>query len=283
MLLGTFLSLQAQQQQKEVLLVDYFTHSSGNSSYTKMLRDAILAGIQRTSRLSVVDVDMEPTLKLEEKRRQSEKAMEDPLARNETMRLLGATYALTGHLTRIEGVKVRLENGSTYYEGQITFTLKVVHIADGSIKASKTFTYTGLNAKTGKTPQEAIMNTTDYIKMSMQNFVNQNFKIYTRLIAIEKTGRKGAETVYIDGGSDRGISQGQLFDVFVEKEVAGRKIKQNIGSLKALEIQGEDLTLCRVTKGGEAIRKANEEQREILVVSGKKTFNLWEATKDVMK
>ena len=38
-----------------------------------MLRDAVIAGIQQTNRLTVVDVEMEPTLKLEEGRRQDER------------------------------------------------------------------------------------------------------------------------------------------------------------------------------------------------------------------
>lgn len=274
---------QAQKNQKKVLLIDYFTSGNVNQAYAKMLRDAVIAGIQNTNRLSVVDVEMEPTLQLEEGRRQDERAMGDPVARNQVMQMLGATYALTGNITRMEGVRMQLNDGSYYYDGQIAFDLKVVNVADGSVKVSKSFSYAGLNAKTGQTPNEAVINTTDYIKMSMQRFVNQNFKIENRILSIEKVNKKGAETVYVDCGTDLGIAKGQLFDVFIEKEIAGRKSRQNIGTLKAIEVQGEDLTLCRVTKGGDAIQEANLEMQELIVVSGKKAFNVWEATKEVMK
>lgn len=274
---------QAQKNQKKVLLIDYFTSGNVNQAYAKMLRDAVIAGIQNTNRLSVVDVEMEPTLQLEEGRRQDERAMGDPVARNQVMQMLGATYALTGNITRMEGVRMQLNDGSYYYDGQIAFDLKVVNVADGSVKVSKSFSYAGLNAKTGQTPNEAVINTTDYIKMSMQRFVNQNFKIENRILSIEKVNKKGAETVYVDCGTDLGIAKGQLFDVFIEKEISGRKSRQNIGTLKAIEVQGEDLTLCRVTKGGDAIQEANLEMQELIVVSGKKAFNVWEATKEVMK
>ncbi|WP_298616882.1 hypothetical protein [uncultured Odoribacter sp.] len=274
---------QAQKNQKKVLLIDYFTSGNVNQAYAKMLRDAVIAGIQNTNRLSVVDVEMEPTLQLEEGRRQDERAMGDPVARNQVMQMLGATYALTGNITRMEGVRMQLNDGSYYYDGQIAFDLKVVNVADGSVKVSKSFSYAGLNAKTGQTPNEAVINTTDYIKMSMQRFVNQNFKIENRILSIEKVNKKGAETVYVDCGTDLGIAKGQLFDVFIEKEISGRKSRQNIGTLKAIEVQGEDLTLCRVTKGGDAIQEANLEMQELIVVSGKKAFNIWEATKEVMK
>lgn len=274
---------QAQKNQKKVLLIDYFTSGNVNQAYAKMLRDAVIAGIQNTNRLSVVDVEMEPTLQLEEGRRQDERAMGDPVARNQVMQMLGATYALTGNITRMEGVRMQLNDGSYYYDGQIAFDLKVVNVADGSVKVSKSFSYAGLNAKTGQTPNEAVINTTDYIKMSMQRFVNQNFKIENRILSIEKVNKKGAETVYVDCGTDLGIAKGQLFDVFIEKEISGRKSRQNIGTLKAIEVQGEDLTLCRVTKGGDAIQEANLEMQELIVVSGKKAFNIWEATKEVIK
>lgn len=282
-LLSFQLSVWSQERQKEVLLVDYFSYGNVNRNKAKMLRDAIIAGIQQTGRLHVIDVDMEPTLKLEESRRQSEKAMTDPLARNETMRLLGASYAMSGNIARMEGVRIRHEDGTSFYDGQISFTLKAINVNDGSVKASKTFTYAGLNSKTGKTAEEAVINTMDYIKISMTNFVNQHFKLITEIVAIETTNRKGAETVYIDCGEILGIIKGQLFDVYIEKEVAGKMIRQNIGALKVIEVQGDKLSLCKVTKGNDAIRKANEEQRKMIVVSGKKAFNLWETTKDVMK
>lgn len=276
-------SVQAQKNQKEVLLVDYFTSGNVTQAHAKMLRDAVIAGIQHTNRLTVVDVEMEPTLKLEEGRRQDERAMRDPVARTQVMQMLGATYALTGSITRMEGVRMQMNDGSYYYDGQIAFDLKVVNVADGSVKVSKSFSYAGLNAKTGQTPNEAIINTTDYIKMSMQRFVNQNFKLENRIISIEKVNKKKAETVYVDCGSDLGITKGQLFDVFIESNVVGKRSRQKIGTLKAIEVQGEELTLCRVKEGGEAIQEANLEMQELIVVSGKKAINIWEAAKDVIK
>ncbi|EHP48828.1 hypothetical protein [Odoribacter laneus] len=283
LLMCILVSVQAQKNQKEVLLVDYFVSGNVNQAYAKMLRDAVIAGIQQTNRLTVVDVEMEPTLKLEEGRRQDERAMGDPVARNQVMQRLGANYALTGNITRMEGVRMQMSDGSYYYDGQIAFDLKVVNVIDGSVKVSKPFSYAGLNAKTGQTPNEAVINTTDYIKMSMQRFVNQNFKLENRIISIEKVNKKKAETVYIDCGSDLGITKGQLFDVFIEKNTAGKSGRQNIGTLKAIDVQGEELTLCRVTKGGEAIQEANLEMQELIVVSGKKAFNIWETTKEIMK
>lgn len=47
-------------QEKEVLLVDYFSYTSKiGSSYPEQLRNAIIGGIAETGRLSVVDVDAE--------------------------------------------------------------------------------------------------------------------------------------------------------------------------------------------------------------------------------
>ena len=58
LLMCILVSVQAQKNQKEVLLVDYFVSGNVNQAYAKMLRDAVIAGIQQTNRLTVVDLSL---------------------------------------------------------------------------------------------------------------------------------------------------------------------------------------------------------------------------------
>lgn len=272
-------------QKKEVLLVDYFSYTSKiGSSYPEQLRNAIIGGIAETGRLSVVDVDAEADLKIEAERRSSEGAMADETARTAQMKTMGANYLLTAHVANMDAVRKTLDNGSIYYDGLISFTVKVTNITDGSIKVSKQFDYSGLNAKTGDSREAAITATLAYVKTSMQKFVNDYFKLESTIVAIEQSDKKkGAVTVYINCGSTVGIQKGQLFDVKVEKDIAGKKILTNIGALKAEEVQGEDMTLCKVTKGGKEILEANQDGRKLVIISGKQGGGLWKTMGTVLK
>lgn len=272
-------------QKKEVLLVDYFSYTSKiGSSYPEQLRNAIIGGITETGRLSVVDVDAEADLKIEAERRSSEGAMADETARTAQMKTMGANYLLTAHVANMDAVRKTLDNGSIYYDGLISFTVKVTNITDGSIKVSKQFDYSGLNAKTGDSREAAITATLAYVKTSMQKFVNDYFKLESTIVAIEQSDKKkGAVTVYINCGSAVGIQKGQLFDVKVEKDIAGKKILTNIGALKAEEVQAEDMTLCKVTKGGKEILEANQDGRKLVIISGKQGGGLWKTMGTVLK
>ena len=118
----------------------------------------------------------------------------------------------------------------------------------------------------------------------MQKFVNDHFKLESTIVTIEQSDKKkGALTVYVNCGSAVGIQKGQLFDVKVEKDVAGKKILTNIGTLKADEVQSEDMTLCKVTKGGKEILEANQEGRKLIVISGKQAGGLWKTMGTVLK
>lgn len=269
---------------KKTLLVDYFTYTKNiGDSYPTMLRNAIIGALQETGRLNIIDASLESSLQLEEDRRSSEAALSDDKSRNEEIKKLGADYMMRIHVTTMSGVRKTLDDGSVYYDGLINFTLTVINVADGTVKVSKPFTYSGLNAKTGDTPEAAVLATTDYIKMSMTKFMNENFKVESTIVQIEKCGKKGAEMVYVNCGSGSGIEKGQLFDVFLVKEVAGKKLKTKIGQLKAEEVQAEDMTLCKVLKGGEEIKKASDEQKEMPVLSGKKRESLLKSAGTFLK
>lgn len=269
---------------KKVLFVDYFTYTSGiGNSYPTMLKNAIIGSIQETGRLNVIDAELEPTLKVEEARRSSEEALGDNKSRTEQIKKLGADYIMRIHVTQMQATKKLHDDKSVYYDGLINFTLTVMNAADGTVMVSKPFSYAGLNAKTGDTPEAAVVATTDFVKISMNKFVNDYFKLESKVVAIETAGKKGAQTVYINCGSAAGIDKGQLFDVFMIKEVAGKKLRTNIGQLEVVEVQGEDMALCKVKKGGEAIKKANDDQVEMPVISGKKKVGPGRTMIDILK
>jgi hypothetical protein len=67
------------------------------------------------------------------------------------------------------------------------------------------------------------------------------------------------ETCLITLGSDFGLEKGQRLEVSCIEKVAGRDVTKVIGQLTITEVMADDLSQCKVTKGGETLlTKFNE-------------------------
>ena len=81
----------------------------------------------------------------------------------------------------------------------------------------------------------------------------------------EKGKKQKLKEIYIDLGTDNRIFTDSHVDVYTVKRVAGRIARQYIGSAKVLEVQGNDISICKVTKNAEQIKKAFDRGAEIAV------------------
>lgn len=86
---------------------------------------------------------------------------------------------------------------------------------------------------------------------------------------LEKGFMKGKkqklQEFYIDLGTNNRIFTNSDVDVFIVRRIAGRIARQHIGSAKVEEVQGEDISLCKVKKNGEQIKQAFDRGAEIAV------------------
>lgn len=124
----------------------------------------------------------------------------------------------------------------------------------------------------GDTSEEAILKTLDYVKLSMDDFVDEYFKIEGTIVQIEEVKNKKAKTVYIDLGKTKGVLESQKFLVYAEVDIAGEISRKEIGQLNVKEVLSAGRSLCKVTKGGEEIFRLNQEGTKLIVVSRKQTF-----------
>lgn len=99
----------------------------------------------------------------------------------------------------------------------------------------------------------------------MRELVNEAFKLNGTIIEINESKGDEAKQVYISLGSNHGVTPKGSFKVFVLRTVAGRASRKEIGELKVNAIEGEDLTLCDVKKGGKEIKEAMEAKQTIEV------------------
>ena len=266
-------SLKTQVQNgKPVVYIEYFTAPDNlDEALVEALRNKVIEGIQATSRVELRDVASQAELSKEAERRKAESAMADETARMSEMRTLGANFIITGDISIMEAAKKTDDEGKVSYKGTVRWSIKVIDASDGTLRTTRSFDHSGITGKSGESPEKAILQTCDYAKVSMDDFVDDTFPIEGTLLKVEELNKKKnkAQTVYIDLGSARGVVAGQKFSVFLETDIAGEVARTEIGSLNAEEVLSANRTLCKVTKGGDAVLKAVNEGQKLIVISRK--------------
>ena len=64
-----------------------------------------------------------------------------------------------------------------------------------------------------------------------------------------------------------GAFKGMTFNVYTVLTVADKEAKKEIGRLKITEVMGDDISLCKVTKGGVEIKQNIDSGATLLITS----------------
>ena len=261
---------------KPTVFIDYLRRS-GNVpfAWVEGLRNSVIEGIQKMDRVILIDVDAQDALRIEAQRRSSENisAGEDnEMDRLSAMNELGAQYIITGQVSSMTATWKKDSEGKGHYDGAVTYTLKVTRSKDGTLVGTKTLQHSGLTGGRGGNKEEAIANTITYDVHSMRDFVDEYFKMEGTILEVNAEKKGKAEEVYINLGSMHGVKEAQKFTVYVAREVAGRIAKKEIGRLTTKTVEGEDISLCKVQKGGEEIMRAINDGQTIMIISREQTL-----------
>jgi hypothetical protein len=187
------------------------------------------------------------------------------------MEELGAQFIITGQVSSMTAA-YKTRDGKGYYDGSVSYTLKYINPKNGTLICTKTFQHSGLTGGTGGNKEEAIANTIKSAVYSMRDFVDEYFKMEGTILEVNSEKKGKAEEVYINLGSMNGVKEAQKFTVYAIREVAGREAKKEIGRLTVKAVEGDDISLCKVQKGGEEIMKAIRDEQPIKIVSREQTL-----------
>jgi hypothetical protein len=254
------------QSVKDVVCLGNFTYSSSiGDSYAEGFRNEILKGITATTRITMRDIQADMGRKGANQTDDASTVDENTLVK---MKDLSSKYLIQGHLTTLGADKVTDKEGRVSYRGSLNYSIKLVDVATGATEA-ESYEHTGssflISTGMGDTPEKAVSNIMDNIKDDMKKFVNVYFPLEGTILEIAGEKKGAATDVYISLGSANGIQKGQAFDVFVAREIAGRASQKNIGEIKATAVEGGDLTLCKVSKGGKEIKEVVGEGQVTIV------------------
>ena len=81
----------------------------------------------------------------------------------------------------------------------------------------------------------------------------------------EKGKKQKLKEFYIDLGSQDRLFRNSTVDVYTVKRIAGRIARQYIGSGQVLDVQGDDISICKVTRNGDLIKNAWDNGAEIAI------------------
>lgn len=153
----------------------------------------------------------------------------------------------------------------TYYGAVTTVSINFKNLQTGEITTSTI---------SGHCSEYSLANSTDgAIRTALKDMASNIYKYYNECYPIcaniiERGTEKKDKTkeLYIDVGS-RFVGVDTHFDVFIVGKVAGRETHKHIGRVKVREVLGEDISLCKVQRGGKDIKSAFDGGEAIVAIS----------------
>lgn len=153
----------------------------------------------------------------------------------------------------------------TDYYASITTSLTLLDNATGQTWTQK-FTGGG-GSYYFKSEAAAIEAALNLMQGKIVKYYNNLFPLYAQIVERGSEKKDKMNEVYIDLGSDNGIFKGLHFNVSVVGEAAGRTTEHKIGKIKVEEVQGADISLCKVEKGKKEIKEALDNGQTLTITS----------------
>ena len=155
----------------------------------------------------------------------------------------------------------------TEYRGNITGTINIKNAQTGAIIYTHTINSSSWADSWFATQDKALGYAISRMKQNIANGLNSAYPLYASIVEGARATKSKEKEVYIDLGEKMGCTVGTHFYVYTVKTVAGKEAKKQIGQLKVTEVMGDDISFCKVQRGGAAIKAAIEAGEALLITS----------------
>ena len=250
--------------QKTTVAITSFEATTPNipEKYIKAIEERVKESFYATNRFDLVDRTNLKKIKEEKELQKTEDFLDGNTVRQ--MRLEGAERIVAGNVNMVSITKEKTKT-SFYYDCKISFSLNVIDLETGQVLASKLirpkqniFQSISNTVTVGNdTPETAFFNELKGTQKEINKFVNENFPVTTFIIEITEASSSKAKVLLLNTGLVNGTKKNQEFSVveISRKKVGGKELvrKKEIGKIKVISIQGDELSEAKVIKGGEAI------------------------------
>jgi hypothetical protein len=220
-----------------------------NEEYIPLARNRVLEGLTHVRRLQVVE-DSEAS----DAKYQVSAVLTD----------IAATRKVKAY-DRKDSKGREYTETKTYYGAIASVALHFTNLQTGEVTTS-TLSGRCSEYSLARSADEAIRSALDELSDNIYEYYNECYPVRANIIerGIEKKDK--TKELYIDVGS-RFIGEDIHFDVFVVGQVAGRETRKQIGRIRVRETLGDDISLCKVQKGGKEIKAAFDRGDAIVAIS----------------
>lgn len=169
--------------------------------------------------------------------------------------------------TRVWTDKDKKTHSEIEYTANIVGEVAIKWIETGQVVWSMAINSSAWNYSWYNSAEKALGEALASMRYNVWKSLNNSYPLYASIVEGERFTEKKAKEVYIDLGTNFGVSKGMHFFVYSVKEVAGKQAKKKIGQLKVTEVSDEELSLCKVQNGGKEIKVAMEAGETLLIMS----------------
>ncbi len=219
---------------------------------------AVLRGLTNTHRLRVTDATGSP----------------DPQESRYDFAIdLIVTKAATDYTTRTVERTMKDKDGKEYkkrvnvdcYKANIDVTLCQKDTRTNEILASPRFVVSDTQGQESKS--KAMSDALGRIAWKVGSYYRRAYPLSANIVEGARAKKDKQKEIYIDLGSAEGAYSGLHMTVYESKTVAGSEARHQLGKIKVTEVQGDNISLCKVQKGGKDIKAAIDEGKTLTVVT----------------
>ena len=156
----------------------------------------------------------------------------------------------------------------TSYRSNGSVTVNLNNPADGSVTDNRTFTIQDCNLYRMTSGEKAMTNVPERLTSKIADYYNYLFPLHTSINEKDVSKKNKQKDVYTDLVASDGANNGQQPDVFTVKTIA-RKEARTIGRLKIEEVEGDEISLCKVPKGSDKIKLRSVRDKTLWLSAGK--------------
>ena len=153
----------------------------------------------------------------------------------------------------------------TYYGAVVTVAINFKNLQTGEVTTS-TISGRCSEYSLANSADDAIRTALGELAENIYEYYNEAYPIRANIIERGREKKDKTKELYIDVGS-RFIGEDVHFDVYIIGQVAGRETRKHLGRIRVREILGDDISLCKVQKGGKDIKAAFDNGDAIVAIS----------------
>ncbi len=225
--------------------------SQQQAQYADAVRASVVSGLSNVMRFRTIEGDI---------------MLNNPTS-DEPAFYADGTITNISTVTKTEPSTKKGAPANQYYRCLISVTINLKNANDDAVENSHTFSITDSDLSWLGSTEKAVNDALERLTRKVSDYYNGLFPLYASIIEAGEVKKDKQKEVYIDLGTANGAYKGMQFNVYLVKTVAGRESRSEIGRLKIEEVQGDDLSLCKVTRGGDKIKDALQNDASLVVIT----------------